>query len=78
MDALGEEKEALQQRLDKSFEEKATLTTELLAAANRAVKAEDSAKATKLLADDAKKWRALMHKRFHSFKESVRAGATKL
>jgi len=42
------------------------------------VKAEDSAKAAKLLAEDAEKRRALMHKRFHSFKESVRAGATKL
>ena len=51
---------------------------ELLATADRAVKAEDSAKAAKLLAEDAKKRRALMHKHFHSFKESVRAGATKL
>ena len=76
--ALEKEKEALQRRLDKSSEEKATLTTELLAAADRAVKAEDSAKAAKLLADDAKKCRALMHKHFHSFKELVRAGATKL
>ena len=42
------------------------------------VKAEDTAKAAKLLADDAEKWRALMHIHFHSFKESVRAGATKL
>ena len=48
---------------------------ELLATADRAVKAEDSAKAAMLLAE--KRW-ALMHKRFHSFKESVRAGATKL
>ena len=39
---------------------------------------EDSAKAAKLLAEDAEKRRALMHKHFHSFKESVRAGATKL
>jgi molecular chaperone GrpE (heat shock protein) len=76
--ALEKENEALQRHLDKSSEEKATLTTELLAAADRAVKAEDSAKAAKLLADDAKKQRALMHKCFHSFKESVRAGATKL
>ena len=51
---------------------------ELLATADRAVKAEDSAKATKLLAEDAEKWRALMHKHFHSFKESVRTGPTKL
>ena len=57
---------------------KATLTTELLATADRAVKVEDSAKAAKLLAEDAKKRRALMHKCFQSFKESVRAGATKL
>ena len=42
------------------------------------MKAEDSAKAAKLLAEDAEKRWALMHKRFHSFKESVRAGATKL
>ena len=76
--ALEEEKEALQWRLDKSSEEKATLTTELLAAADRVVKAEDLAKAANLLADDAEKWRALMHKHFHSFKESVRAWATKL
>ena len=76
--SLEEEKEALQWRLDKSFEEKATLTMELLALADRAVKAEDSTKAAKLLAEDAEKRRALMHKHFHSFKESVRAGATKL
>ena len=76
--ALEREKEALQRRLDKSFEEKATLTTELLAATDRAVKAEDAAKAAKLLEDDAEKRRALMHKRFHSLKESVRAGATML
>ena len=36
---LEEEKEALQRRLDKSSEEKATLTTELLAAADWAVRA---------------------------------------
>src|SRR6185312_13342047 len=62
----------------KSAEEKVTLTTKLLATADRAVKAEDAAKAAKLLADDAEKWQTQMHKRFHSFKESVRAGATKL
>ena len=78
MAALEKEKEALQRRLDKSSKEKATLTTELLAAADRAVKAEDAAKAAKLLEDDAEKRQALMHKRFHSFKESVRAGATML
>ena len=42
------------------------------------VKADDAAKAVKLLEDDAEKRRALMHKRFHSFKESVRAGETML
>ena len=78
MAALEKEKEALQRCLDKSSEEKATLTTELLAAADRAVKVEDAAKAAKLLEDDAEKRQALMHKRFHSFKESVRAGATML
>ena len=50
----------------------------MLAIADRAVKAEDAAKAAKLLEDDAEKRRALMHKHFHSFKESARAGATKL
>ena len=53
--ALEKEKEALQRRLDKSSEEKATLTTELLATADRAVRVEDSVKAAKLLADDAEK-----------------------
>ena len=57
--ALEEEKEALQRRLVKSSEEKATLTTELLAAADRAVKAEDAAKAVKLLKDDNEKRRVL-------------------
>ncbi|XP_039812049.1 myristoylated alanine-rich C-kinase substrate-like [Panicum virgatum] len=72
---LEKEKEALQWRLDKSSEEKATLTTELLATADRAVKAEDAAKAAKLLEDAAEKQRALMHKHFHSFKESLQAKA---
>ena len=40
--ALEREKAALQQRLDKSAAEKATLTTELLAMAERAVQAEDA------------------------------------
>ena len=55
MAALEKEKVALQRRLDKSAEEKATLTTELLAAADRAVKAEDTAKVAKLLAEDTEK-----------------------
>jgi hypothetical protein len=76
--ALEREKEALQWRLDKSSKEKATLTSELLVAADRAVRAEDAAKSAKLLKDDAERRRALMHKCFHSFKESVRAGATML
>ena len=67
MAALDEEKEALQRCLVKSSEEKVTLTMELLAAADRAVKVEDSVKAAKLLVDAAEKWRALMHKRLFAF-----------
>ena len=78
MAVLEQEKAALQQRLDKSMEEKATHTMELLATAERAVKAEDTAKAAKGLAEEAETRRTLMRNRFHTFKDSVRTGAVKL
>ena len=53
--SLEKEKAELQKHLNRSAEEKATLTTELLASADRAVKAEDAAKAAKLLAEDVEK-----------------------
>ena len=53
--SLEKEKIELQMRLARSAEEKATLTTELLASADRAVKAEDAARAAKLLDEDAEK-----------------------
>ena len=55
MASLEKEKAELQKRLNRSAEEKVTLTTELLASADRAVKAEDAVRATKLLAEDAEK-----------------------
>jgi len=58
--SLEKEKAELQTRLASSAEEKATLTTELLASADRAVKAEDAARAAKLLAEDAAKRRDTM------------------
>ena len=76
--ALEEEKAALQRRVDKSDEEKATLTTELLATADRAVKAEDTAKAAKLLAEDAEKHRDAMQRRLRTFKEAIKTGSEKL
>jgi len=76
--ALEQAKAALQQHLDKSTEENATLTTELLATAERAVKAEDAVKTAKGLAEEAETRRTLMRNRFHTFKESVRTGAAKL
>jgi len=69
--ALEQEKVALQQRLDKSTEENTTLTSVLLATAERAVKAEDTAKAAKGLAEEAETRRTLMRNHFHTFKESV-------
>ena len=53
--SLEKEKTELETRLARSAEEKDTLTTELLASAERAVRAEDAAKAAKLLAEDATK-----------------------
>ena len=44
MVVLEQEKAALQQRLEKSAAERDTLTSELLATAERAVKAKDEAK----------------------------------
>ena len=58
--------------------ENTTLTLELLATAERAVKAEDAAKAAKGLAEEAETRRVLLRNRFHTFKDSVRAGAAKL
>ena len=55
--SLEKEKAELETRLARSAEEKATLTSELLASADRAVRAEDAAKAAKLLAEDAAKRR---------------------
>jgi septal ring factor EnvC (AmiA/AmiB activator) len=76
--ALEQEKAALQQRINKSAEENTTLTSELLATAKRAVKAEDMAKAAKGLAEEAETRRTLMRNHYHTFKESVRTGAAKL
>ena len=78
MASLEKEKAELQKRLDRSAEEKATLTTELLASADRAVKVEDAAKAAKLLAEDAEKRRDVMQKRLHTFKEAIKTGSEKL
>ena len=60
--SLEKEKAELQKHLDRFAEEKATLTTELLASVDRAVMAEDAAKAAKLLAEDAEKRRDVMQK----------------
>ena len=57
---LEQEKTALQQCLDQSAAERATLATELLAMAERAIKAEDAAKATKKIAEDAEACRDVM------------------
>ena len=76
--SLEKEKEELQMRLDRSAEEKATLTMELLASADRAVKVEDAARAAKLLAEDAEKRRDLMQKRLRTFKEAIKTGSEKL
>ena len=78
MAALEQEKAALQQHLDKSTEENTTLTSELLATAEQAVKAEDMAKTAKGLAKEAETRRTLMRNHFRTFKESVRTGAAKL
>lgn len=58
--ALEQEKTALQQCLDQPAAERATLATELLAMAKRAIKAEDAAKATKKIAEDAETRRDVM------------------
>jgi len=76
--SLEKEKTELQTRLARSAEEKATLTTELLASADRAVKAEDAAKAAKLLAEDAEKRRDAMQRRLRTFKEAIKTGSEKL
>src|SRR6185312_8306722 len=72
------EKAELETRLARSAEEKATLTTELLASADRAVRAEDAAKAAKLLAEDAAKRRDTMQQRLRTFKEAIKTGSEKL
>ena len=78
MAALEQENAALQQHIDKSAEENTTLTSELLATAERVVKAEDAAKPVKGLAEEAETRRTLMRNHYHTFKESVRTGAAKL
>ena len=65
-------------RLARSTEEKATLTTEMLASADRAVKAEDTARAAKLLAEDTEKHRDAMQRWLRTFKEAIKAGSEKL
>jgi len=75
---LEQEKDALQQCLEKSAVERDTLTTELLAMAERAVKAEDAAKAAKKLAEDAESSREVMHTRLRTFKEAIKIGSEKL
>ena len=55
-----------------------TLTTELLASADRAVKAEDAAKAAKLLAEDTEKRQDVMQKRLRTFKDAIKTGSEKL
>jgi len=42
------------------------------------VKAEDAAKAAKLLAEDAEKSRDVMQKQLHTFKEAIKTGSEKL
>ena len=76
--SLEKEKAELQTRLARSVEEKATLTTELLASADRAVKAEDAARAAKLLAEDAAKRRDTMQQRLRTFKDAIKTGSEKL
>jgi len=75
---LEQEKTALQQCLDQSAAERATLTMELLVTAERAVKAEDVAKAAKKLADDAESRRDPMLARLRTFKEAIKTGSAKL
>jgi len=69
--ALEQEKATLQQCLEKSTAERDTLATELLATAERAIKAEDAAKAAKKLAEDAESSREVMCTRLRTFKESI-------
>jgi hypothetical protein len=76
--SLEKEKIELQTRLTRSAEEKATLTMELLASADRSVKAEDAVKAAKLLAEDAERRRDAMQKWLRSFKEAIKTGSEKL
>ena len=76
--ALEQEKATLQQCLEKSTAERDTLATELLATAERAVKAEDAAKASKKLAEDAESSREVMRTRLRTFKEAIKSGLEKL
>ena len=78
MASLEKEKTELQMHLDRSAGKKATLTMELLASADRAVKAEDAAKAAKLLAEDAEKRQDVMQKQLRTFKEAIKTGSEKL
>ena len=73
--SLEKEKTELQMRLARSAEEKATLTTELLASADRAVKAEDATKSAKLLAENAEKHRDAMQRWLRTFKEAIKTGS---
>jgi hypothetical protein len=75
---LEQEEAALHQRLEKSATERDTLASELLATAERVVKAEDEAKAAKKLAEDAESSREVMRTRLRTFKEAIKTGAEKL
>jgi regulator of replication initiation timing len=72
--ALEKEKAALQLCLEKYIAENATLSTELVVAAERAGRAEEAAKE----AEAAKERRSKMRNRLHSYKEAVKAGAAVL
>jgi len=75
---LEQEEAALHQRLEKSTAERDTLASELLATAERVVKAEDEAKAAKKLAEDAKSSCEVMRTRLRTFKEAIKTGSEKL
>jgi hypothetical protein len=68
----------LLQRLEKSAAERDTLASELLATAERAVKAEDEAKAAKKLAENAESSHEVMRTRLRPFKEAIKIGSKKL
>ena len=76
--ALEQEKAGLQRHLEKSIAERNTLASELLATAERAVKAEVKAKAAKKLAEDAESSREVMRTRLRTFKEAIKSGSEKL